>query len=151
MPTPLAANPQFLGWLAVALVAAGLIYLLSPILAPFLFAALLAYILDPIVERACRRRVPRTLAVTLVLVGALVLLVALALVVLPLFAKELRLLAERLPAIIAWANERVVPLAERHLGISLQFDVATVRSLASELVSENQDLVGKLLGSLKIG
>jgi predicted PurR-regulated permease PerM len=151
MPTPLSAHPQFWGWLAIALIVGGLLYLLSPILAPFLFAAILAYILDPLVERLTGKYVPRTLAVLLVMVGLLALLVALALVVLPLFAKELRLLAERMPAFIGWLNQRVAPLAEDYLGVAFQFDVETVRALASELVVENQDLVGRLLGSLKIG
>jgi len=151
MPTPLSANPHFWGWLAVALVVGGLLYLLSPILAPFLFAAILAYILNPIVERLAGKHVPRTLAVLLVMLGLLVLIVALALVVLPLFTKELRLLAERLPAFIVWLNQHFAPFLERHLGVEVRFDVDTVRRLASELMADNQDLVGRLLGSLKIG
>jgi predicted PurR-regulated permease PerM len=151
MPTPLFANPHFWGWTAFALAAGALLYLLSPILAPFLFAAILAYILDPLVERLTGRYVPRTLAAILVMVGVLALLVALGLVVLPLFAKELRLLVERLPAFITWLNERLAPLAKQYLGIALQFDVETVRALAGDLVVENQHLIGRLLGSLKIG
>jgi predicted PurR-regulated permease PerM len=131
MPTPLSANPHFWGWLAVALVTGGLLYLLSPIVAPFLFAAILAYILDPLVERLTGRYLPRTLAVVLVMLGVLALLVALALIVLPLFAKELRLLAERMPAFVNWLNERVAPMAQSFLGIAFQFDVETVRGLAS--------------------
>jgi predicted PurR-regulated permease PerM len=72
-------------------------------------------------------------------------------VVLPLFAKELRLLAERLPAFITWLNERLAPLAADYLGIAFQLEVETVRGLAGELVVENQQLLGRLLGSLKIG
>jgi peptide deformylase len=45
------ARPQLWAWLAIAFAAGFLVWLLSPILAPFLFAAILAYILDPIVER----------------------------------------------------------------------------------------------------
>lgn len=149
MSTLPSANPHFWGWLAIALVVGGLLYLLSPILAPFLFAAILAYILDPLVERMTGRYVPRTLAVLLVMIGVLALIIALALVVLPLFAKELRLLAERLPAFVAWLNERLVPFAERHLGTTLELDVGSVRALAADLVDE--DMVGKLLGSLRIG
>ena len=151
MPTSLSADPHFWGWLAVALVVGALLYLLSPILAPFLFAAILAYILNPIVERLAGKRVPRTLAVLLVMLGLLVLIVAFALVVLPLFTKELRLLAERLPAFIVWLNQHFAPVLERHLGVEVRFDVDTVRRLASELMADNQDLVGRLLGSLKIG
>jgi predicted PurR-regulated permease PerM len=151
MPTPLAANAHFWGWLAIALATGALLYVLSPILAPFLFAAILAYILDPLVERMSGRYVPRALAVVLVMVGVLLLVAALALVVLPVFARELQQLAERLPAFIDWLNLRVTPFLEERLGVALQFDAATARALAGELVADNQDLVGKLLGSLKIG
>ncbi|MEX0638448.1 MAG: AI-2E family transporter [Burkholderiales bacterium] len=151
MPTPLSANPHLWGWLAVALAVGGLLYLLSPILAPFLFAAILAYILDPLVERMTGRYVPRTLAVLLVMFGVLLAIVALALIVLPLFVKELKLLAERVPEFIVWLNQRLAPFLERHLGVAFQFDVETVRRLAGDLVSDNQDWVTRLLGSLKIG
>jgi predicted PurR-regulated permease PerM len=151
MPTPLFANPHFWGWAALALVAGALVYLLSPILAPFLLAGILAYILNPLVERITGKYLPRTLAAVLAMIAVLALLVALALVVLPLFTKELRLLAERLPAFITWLNQRLAPLAKEQLGIAFQLDVETVRGLASDLLSENQGLIGKLLGSLKIG
>jgi predicted PurR-regulated permease PerM len=151
MPTPLSANPHFWGWLAVALVVGGLLYLLSPILAPFLFAAILAYILDPLVERLTGKFVPRTLAVLLAMFAVLLAIVALALIVLPLFAKELKLLAERIPEFIVWLNQRLAPFLDRHLGVAFQFDVDTVRRLAGDLVADNQDLVARLLGSLKIG
>jgi predicted PurR-regulated permease PerM len=151
MPTPLAANPQLWGWIAVALVVGGLLYLLSPILAPFLFAAILAYILSPMVERFTGKYLPRTLAVLLVMLALVALLVAFALVVLPLFTKELRQLAERLPAFIGWLNLHFAPYLERQLGVEVRFDADTVRRLASELIADNEDLVGRLLGSLKIG
>ncbi|MDH5210079.1 MAG: AI-2E family transporter [Betaproteobacteria bacterium] len=151
MSPPLSANAHLWGWLAVAVATLGLLYLLSPILAPFLFAAILAYILDPLAERLSGKYVPRTLAVVLVMIGVLALLVALALVVLPLFAKELSLLAERLPAFITWLNQRLAPLSEEYLGVAFQLDVETVRGLAGDLVVENQQLLGRLLGSLKIG
>lgn len=144
-------HPHFWSWLAVALAIGGLLYLLSPILAPFLFAAILAYILDPLVERLTGRYVPRTLAVLLAMFGVLVAVVALALIVLPLFVKELKQLAERVPEFIVWLNQRLAPFLERHLGMAIQFDVETVRRLAGDLVADNQDWVTRLLGSLKIG
>jgi predicted PurR-regulated permease PerM len=151
MLTPLSANAQFWGWLAVALAVGGLLYLLSPILAPFLFAAILAYILNPLVERFTGRYVPRTLAVLLAMFGVLLAIVALALIVLPLFLKELKQLAERAPEFMVWLNLRLAPFLERQLGVAFQFDVETVRRLAGDLVADNQDWVAKLLGSLRIG
>src|SRR3989449_8641551 len=63
----LLASPQLWAWIAIAAAVGYLLWLLSPILAPFLFAGILAYMFDPLVERLTRRRVPRTLAVVLVL------------------------------------------------------------------------------------
>jgi predicted PurR-regulated permease PerM len=42
---------RWLAYLAVAAAGAWLIYLLSPILAPFLLAAAIAYLFDPLVDR----------------------------------------------------------------------------------------------------
>ncbi|HEY5636607.1 MAG TPA: AI-2E family transporter [Burkholderiales bacterium] len=151
MPAPLFANTLLWPWLAIAAIVFGLLWLLSPILAPFLFAAILAYILDPLVERLTRRRIPRTLAVILVLLMVVALVVALALVVLPLFYKELRLLGEKLPAFLAWLNEHAAPWLKAKFEVDFQLDIATVRELAGNVLSVNQDLAAQLLGSLKVG
>ncbi len=150
MPPPLPADSRFWGWAAIGLVVAGLLYLLSPILAPFLFAGILAYILDPLVERLARRRVPRTLAVVIVLLLLLAVFAALVLVVLPLFYKEIRLLAEKLPGFLAWTNDQLVPWLKTHFGIDVRLDVDSVRQLASETLG-TADVAHRLLGSLKMG
>src|SRR5215213_3125926 len=59
---------QVLLWITIAVVAGGLVYLLAPILSPFLFAAILAYICNPLVERMANRKVPRSVAAAAVLV-----------------------------------------------------------------------------------
>jgi predicted PurR-regulated permease PerM len=151
MKPPVFANPQTWAWFAIALVAAGLLYALSPILAPFLFAAILAYILDPLVERLSGRRVPRTAAVVMVLALVAALLAALLLVVLPLFYKELRLLAGKLPGFLTWINEQAAPWVKGRFGLEFQLDVETVKQLAAETIAGNQDLAKQLLGSLKVG
>src|SRR5512135_3015980 len=99
------ARPQLWAWLAIAFAAGFLVWLLSPILAPFLLAGILAYTLDPIVERMTRRGVPRTLAAIVVLLLALAALVGAALVVVPLFYKEAGLLLAKLPALLDWLNQ----------------------------------------------
>ena len=151
MAAPLPANAQLWAWLAIAAAALWLLWLLSPILAPFLFAAILAYVLDPLVERLTGPRVRRMFAVVLVLLLALALLVAFALVVLPLFVKELGMLIDRLPAFLAWVNQQLAPWLKETLGVAFQLDVETVKSIASGILAGNQDVVGALLGSLKVG
>ncbi len=151
MGAPVFANSQLVAWALIAVVAGWLVWMLSPILTPFLFAAILGYILNPLVERLAARRFPRTLAVVLVLVLALALVVALLLVVLPLFYKELRLLADKLPGFLAWINEHLAPWLRAHVGIDFQLDTASVTQFASEMLSGNQDVAARLLGSIRIG
>jgi predicted PurR-regulated permease PerM len=144
------ANPRLWAWLAIALVIGGLVYVLSPILAPFLAGAIFAYMLNPLVGRLARY-MPRIVAVVLVLLFALALLVALALVILPLFIKELRLMSEQLPAFLAWFNQQASPWLKERFNIDFQLDVVTVKQMAGGVLANNQDLVTGLLGSLRIG
>jgi predicted PurR-regulated permease PerM len=148
---PALASPQLWGWIAIALAAGFLVWLLSPILAPFLFAGILAYIFDPIVEQLTRRRVPRTLAVIFVLVLALAAMIGLLFVVLPVFYKEFRLFMEKLPGFVAWFNEHAAPWLKAKLDLKVQLDVDSAKQLARELLAENENLSKQLLGSLKLG
>ena len=70
------AQRQTLNWLALSLLGLLLIWLLAPVLTPFLVGAVLAYALHPAVERLAARRVPRVLAVALVEVASIVVLLA---------------------------------------------------------------------------
>ena len=95
--------------LALLLVGAGLIYLLGPVLTPFLSAALLAYLGNPLVNLLAGR-LSRTLAVTLVFVllfGALVLAL---LILVPVLESQIRDFLQRLPNYIDWGQRHLLPL-----------------------------------------
>ena len=145
------ARPQLWAWLAIASAIVFLVWLLAPILAPFLFAAILAYILDPIVERLTGRRFPRILAALLVMLIALALLVAVLLVVLPLLYKETQLLIEKLHGFLDWTNQHAAPWLKAKLDIDLRFDVETVKQMARDAFSQNDDLAKRVLHSVGIG
>ena len=151
MPLPMLANQQLWAWIAITLAFGWLLWLLSPILAPFLFAAILAYMLNPVVATISGPRLRRTFAIVLIMLAALSLLAALAFVIVPLLSRELRALTERLPGFMIWLNQKVSPWLQSRLGIALQFDVETVRQIAAETLQGNQNLVARLLGSVKIG
>jgi len=38
-------------WLVITLITGGLVYLLSPVLTPFVVSAIMAYLADPVVDR----------------------------------------------------------------------------------------------------
>src|SRR6266702_7700258 len=69
-------------WLAIALGIGILLWLLSPVLTPFLLGAILAYILQPGVAWMTRRRVPRGVAALLMILFFALIVTLLGLLVL---------------------------------------------------------------------
>src|SRR4030042_4893908 len=98
MSTP---RPFPLPWLAlsVLLVTGGLIYLLGPILTPFLAGALLAYIFDPLVDRLESHGWSRVSGTAAVIVLAGLAVLGLILIALPLFQGQIAELSHGPPAL----------------------------------------------------
>ena len=96
-------------WLAAFAVLGGLLYLLAPILTPFVASALLAYVGDPLVDRLERLRLPRTVAVVIVFVLTFLVLSLLVLLVFPLLRAQIEALVARLPDYAAWVEANVLP------------------------------------------
>ncbi len=144
-------RPQLWAWLAIAAAAGLLVWLLAPILAPFLFAGILAYILDPIVERLTHRYFPRPLAALVVMVLALALFVGVLFVILPLLYKETRLLFERLPGFVDWVNQHAAPWLKAKFDLDVRFDVDTVKEMATNAFSQNENLAQRVLHSVGVG
>lgn len=142
-------NLHYLWWLALAAFCGLLLYLLSPILTPFLLAAILAYICNPMVTRMQKKRVPRTLATVLVLLLLAGAFVVMLLVLLPLLAKQVRAIAEQAPAYVDWLRNFAQPWVERLFGV--QLDVAMIKEWLAEHMAEIQSLAAKLLPSIKSG
>ena len=86
-------------WLLLAVTFAGgfLLYLLAPVLTPFLAAALLAYLGDPLVDRMEAKGLPRTVAVAVMFVVFLSLLAGLVLLLAPALQQQLVSLSNALP------------------------------------------------------
>ena len=144
------ANPRMWSWLAIAAIGAWLVWLLSPILAPFLAGAIIAYVLNPLVNRL-EPRIGRTASVIIVMLLALVVVIGLMLVVLPLFYREARMMVDRLPDFLTWLNNNIAPLMQTHLGMAIVFDLESAKQFLTQLVQTNRGLVQQLLGSLQIG
>lgn len=118
-------NPAANRALPALLVTAGglyLLYLLAPILTPFLLAAALAYLCDPLVDRLEARKLNRTLATSLVLLGLLLIFMLLALILAPLVQAEVRLLMNQLPLALNWLQQTLLPWLEATFGIDLMQD-----------------------------
>jgi predicted PurR-regulated permease PerM len=118
--------PRSLVYLAVAGGLAYVLYLLAPILTPFLLAAALAYLCDPLVDRLQRLHVPRGLGTLLVMLGLLLLLALLLAILAPLVQAQFRLLMAQVPSLVAWVEASLLPWLGQTFGIDLQRDQALI-------------------------
>ncbi len=132
-------------WMTGAALAAGLLYLLAPILTPFVAAAILAYLFTPWVDWLCARRLPRASAVLLVMLFLLVLILLLLLILVPLLQREVWALTARLPALLEALRAKVAPMALQYLHVNLQWDIEALRSLLGGNWQGAGEVAGKVL------
>jgi predicted PurR-regulated permease PerM len=147
-------------WLAIAATAVLLLWLLGPVLTPFVVACVFAYALAPVVARVSawhvplgkkRWPLPRVLAVALVEMAFLLLMAALVLLVVPIVIKEIPLLREQIPVLAQRLNDWLTPLLA-NFGVTAKLDVASIKAFVVKYLSTNaEDGAAHLLSSLRIG
>lgn len=137
-------------WLMFGVVAIGGLYLLAPVLTPFLFAALLAYLGDPLIDRLEARKISRSWAVTLVF-GVIILgLLLLMLLLIPMSAHQFRGLMQRFPTYLDWLQTSIVPWLHDTFGVDPElFNLASLRTQLLNYAQEIGDLAGGLFKSLQ--
>ena len=108
-----------LQWAALALGAQWIVWLLAPILSPFVFAALLGWLGDPLVDRLERAGRTRNTAVILVFSVMTTVLVLALLVLVPLLEQQLVTLVESLPRYRDWFVGTALPWFERRTGLEI--------------------------------
>jgi predicted PurR-regulated permease PerM len=146
-----ASQRRSLVWFAAAAAAVLLLWLLGPVLTPFIVAAVLAYALHPAVEALAARRMPRLAAVVLVEVVAIVALLALVLLIIPVIAKEVPLLKEQIPLLADRANKTLVPWLAQ-FGIHVSLDSASLKAFLLKALDANfEDWMATALSSARIG
>jgi len=84
-------------WLAALVVLAALLWLLSPILLPFVLGMAIAYVLDPLAERLSKRGMSRLIAALLILGGFALAFAILLLLIAPVLARQFAGLIENAP------------------------------------------------------
>ena len=139
-----------MAWILAALLITGwLIWLLAPVLTPFLLSALLAYMADPVVNRLERWKIRRDLAVSLVFLVVIALLVVALLIIVPLLVRETVDLFERIPGYVQQLQETALPWIEEQFDIELgidTFDAAQARELIQDHLQRIAGIAGTLLG-----
>jgi len=143
-----------LTWCLIATLALLTLWLLGPVLTPFVVAAVLAYALTPMVNRLdnlSNGKFPRVLAVLIVQSAFGVLLLSILLLIVPIFAKELPLLREQLPLLAARLNDVLSPWLAQ-FGVKVSLDVASIKTFVVKYLNANvEDAFGSVMSSLQLG
>jgi len=141
-------------WTAMAVLLALALWLLAPVLTPFVVAAVLAYALTPLVDRLdslAGGRFPRFVAVLLVELLLLLVLLGVVLLMVPILAKELPQLREQVPVLLERLDGWLQPLLAP-FGIEFSLDLASIKPAVMKYLNANlEETMGSLLASLKIG
>lgn len=110
-------------WMIALALIGWLLWLLAPVLTPFIAAALLAYIGDPLADRLQKLKLPRTVAVVFVFLLTFAGIGLLVLLVVPLIRTQISALLTALPNIVAQAEQVWLPNITEFLGIEIGDDV----------------------------
>jgi predicted PurR-regulated permease PerM len=128
--------PQTRAWLTALAIFAALLWLLKPVLLPFIAGLAIAYFLNPVVDSLTRRKIPRWVGGLLVLLGFVSMAVLLVLLLAPLLQSQILALIDALPGYIVTLRAHVIPWAKH-----------VAAKLSPDSVERLQDAAGQLAGS----
>jgi len=135
-----------LNWLIAVALAGTLLYLLAPVLTPFIAAGLLAYMGDPFADRLQKLKLPRTLAVVVVFLTTFLLLALLVLLIGPLIRTQIGALFEALPEIARQIEQVWMPTLLAWMNVDPAENVGVGAFLA-----RYSDMFGSWSGTILMG
>ncbi|WP_374247569.1 AI-2E family transporter [Thermomonas sp.] len=106
-------------WVALGVGVAWAIWLLAPILSPFVFAAILGWLGDPMVDRLEARKIRRNTAVILVFGAMVLVLVIVSILLVPVLEDQVLTLIQSLPHYRDWLVGTALPWVEHRTGLQL--------------------------------
>jgi predicted PurR-regulated permease PerM len=141
-------------WCLIAALVVLALWLLAPVLTPFVVAAVLAYALTPLVNKLDgmgKGRMPRVVAVLVVELLFILAALGLVLLILPIVAKEVPLMREQIPLLADRISNGLTPWLAQ-FGIKVSLDVDSLKAVALKYLNANyEDMFGSVLSSLKLG
>jgi len=114
------------------------LYLLKPVVVPFIGAFLIAYLFSPLVDRLHHIGLPRWLSISVVFLGIGVVLMLAMWYLVPLVWKQLVYARDSIPAGIHWVNYTFLPwLSNTFNLVPMEIDTNQISSVVMEYVQTN--------------
>ncbi|MBV8801931.1 MAG: AI-2E family transporter [Gammaproteobacteria bacterium] len=126
----------------------GLLYLLAPILTPFLIAALLAYLANPLVMQLMRFRIPRLFSVIIVFVALFILIILFILLLIPLIQTQIETLSDVLPKMIVWVQDTILPWLSNTFGISQTIDANMIKTTVVQHLDKTSTIATQVVNTV---
>ena len=138
-------------WMALALLllTGWLVYMLAPVLTPFVMGAVLAYLGDPLVDRMEAKKLPRTLGVVIVFIIFSTFAVVSLLLLIPLIEKQLVIVYQSIPGFLKWLNISAIPWLKERTGLELAIlEPGVFLSALEEHLQSAGTVVAKILAGV---
>lgn len=135
-----------LQWTALGVGACWLLWVLAPVLTPFVVAAMLGWLGDPLVDRLERTGRSRNTAVILVFTLMALLVVLVLLILVPLIERQITTLIVSLPSYRDWFTGTAIPWLEQRTGF--QISVWLDLNHLIELIRSNWERAGGVATTL---
>ena len=136
-------------WVALVAGAGTLLWLLSPILLPFVLGIAFAYFVDPLVAWLERRGMSRATASAGIVFGGSSVAVLAFLLIVPVLIEQITSLATHLPDLVAWVHRGIVPVIERvaeKIGAPLDMlPSAPTAEMLQRVAGMGSDVLGSLV------
>jgi len=133
-------------WMLTIVALFVLIWLLSPILAPFVVGGVFAYLGDPLADRLQRLRLSRGVSVALLFLVFLGVLVSAVVLIVPLLEDQVVMLINVVPNWLRWVQDVGLPRVGLHLPAGIRLDPEGLRRTLTDHWSQASDLARTVLG-----
>ncbi len=135
-------------WIAALVIFVGLLWLLSPVLLPFVLGMAVAYMLDPLAHRLTKRGMSRLLAAAIILGGFVLAFIVLLLLIAPVLVHQFSAFVDNAPAYVqrlqALIGDSNYPWLKSLFGDNL----GGVNKSAGDLMSQAMGYLSQVLASL---
>ncbi len=134
--------------LVAVILAVVLLYLIQGVIGAFILGAFLAFVMTPAVDWLAERRVPRILAILLILAAVMGVVAILVALFMPLLTTEISQLINQLPAIAAAAQAQLTNLK----GVTIMGQQVDLRAVADQVQTHvSQFALGQFGNALGLG